>query len=97
MNAMAHGSIPLSGVTTMPQVTMRQMLEAGVHFGHQTRYWNPRMAPYIFGARGKINIINLEKTLPLFTDATNFGSGMAQKRGTILFVGTKRSPRDAIN
>jgi len=80
----------------MPQVTMRQMLEAGVHFGHQTRYWNPRMAPYIFGARGKIHIINLEKTLPLFTYATNFVSGLAQKRGTILFVGTKRSARDAI-
>ena len=80
----------------MPQVTMRQMLEAGVHFGHQTRYWNPRMAPYIFGARGKIHIINLEKTLPLFTDAMNFVSGLAQKRGTILFVGTKRSAREAI-
>jgi small subunit ribosomal protein S2 len=80
----------------MPQVTMRQMLEAGVHFGHQTRYWNPRMAPYIFGARGKIHIINLEKTLPLFTDAMNFVSAIAQKRGTILFVGTKRSARDAV-
>ena len=80
----------------MPQVTMRQMLEAGVHFGHQTRYWNPRMAPYIFGARGKIHIINLEKTLPLFTDAMNFISALAQKRGTILFVGTKRSARDAV-
>ncbi len=80
----------------MPQVTMRQMLEAGVHFGHQTRYWNPRMAPYIFGARGKIHIINLEKTLPLFNDAMNFISGLAQKRGTILFVGTKRSAREAI-
>jgi small subunit ribosomal protein S2 len=80
----------------MPQVTMRQMLEAGVHFGHQTRYWNPRMAPYIFGARGKIHIINLEKTLPLFGDAMNFISGLAQKRGTILFVGTKRSAREAI-
>ncbi len=80
----------------MTQVTMRQMLEAGVHFGHQTRYWNPRMAPYIFGARGRIHIINLEKTLPLFTDATNFVSGLAQKRGTVLFVGTKRSARDAI-
>ena len=80
----------------MPQVTMRQMLEAGVHFGHQTRYWNPRMAPYIFGARGKIHIINLEKTLPLFTDAMNFISGLAQKRGTILFVGTKRSARDSV-
>lgn len=80
----------------MPQVTMRQMLEAGVHFGHQTRYWNPRMAPYIFGARGRIHIINLEKTLPLFTDAMNFISGLAQKRGTILFVGTKRSAREAV-
>jgi small subunit ribosomal protein S2 len=75
---------------------MRQMLEAGVHFGHQTRYWNPRMAPYIFGARGKIHIINLEKTMPLFGDAMNFVSGLAQKRGTILFVGTKRSARDAV-
>lgn len=80
----------------MPQVTMRQMLEAGVHFGHQTRYWNPRMAPYIFGARGRIHIINLEKTMPLFTDAMNFISALAQKRGTILFVGTKRSARDAV-
>ena len=80
----------------MPQVTMRQMLEAGVHFGHQTRYWNPKMAPYIFGARGKIHIINLEKTMPLFTDAMNFVSGLAQKRGTILFVGTKRSAREAV-
>ena len=80
----------------MPQVTMRQMLEAGVHFGHQTRYWNPRMAPYIFGARGKIHIINLEKTVPLFNDAMNFVSGLAQKRGTLMFVGTKRSAREAI-
>lgn len=80
----------------MPQVTMRQMLEAGVHFGHQTRYWNPKMGPYIFGARGKIHIINLEKTLPLFQDAMNFLSGLAQKRGTVLFVGTKRSAREAI-
>ena len=80
----------------MPQVTMRQMLEAGVHFGHQTRYWNPKMGPYIFGARGKIHIINLEKTVPLFTDAMNFISAIAQKRGMILFVGTKRSARDPI-
>jgi small subunit ribosomal protein S2 len=80
----------------MPQVTMRQMLEAGVHFGHQTRYWNPRMAPYIFGARGKIHIINLEKTLPLFTDAMNFLSSLAARRGTVLFVGTKRSARDSL-
>jgi len=80
----------------MTQVTMRQMLEAGVHFGHQTRYWNPKMGPFIFGARGKIHIINLEKTVPLFNDAMNFISGVAQKRGVILFVGTKRSARDAI-
>jgi small subunit ribosomal protein S2 len=80
----------------MPQITMRQMLEAGVHFGHQTRYWNPKMGPYIFGARGKIHIINLEKTVPLFNDAMNFISGVAQKRGVILFVGTKRSARDSI-
>jgi len=80
----------------MPAVTMRQMLEAGVHFGHQTRYWNPKMAPYIFGARGKIHIINLEKTLPLFSDAMNYLSGLAQKRGTVLFVGTKRSARESI-
>ncbi|TBR07192.1 MAG: 30S ribosomal protein S2, partial [Lysobacter sp.] len=68
----------------------------GVHFGHQTRYWNPKMAPYIFGARGKIHIINLEKTVPLFNDAMNFLSGVAQKRGIILFLGTKRSAREPI-
>jgi small subunit ribosomal protein S2 len=75
---------------------MRQMLEAGVHFGHQTRYWNPKMAPYIFGARGKIHIINLEATVPKFTDAMNYISGLAQKRRTVLFVGTKRSAREAM-
>jgi small subunit ribosomal protein S2 len=80
----------------MTQVTMRQMLEAGVHFGHQTRYWNPKMGPFIFGARGKIHIINLEKTLPLFQDAMNFVSSLAAKRGTILFVGTKRSARESV-
>ncbi|MFO1494472.1 MAG: 30S ribosomal protein S2 [Lysobacterales bacterium] len=80
----------------MPSVTMRQMLEAGVHFGHQTRYWNPKMGPYIFGARGKIHIVNLEKTLPLFNDAMNFISGLAQRRANILFVGTKRSARDTV-
>jgi small subunit ribosomal protein S2 len=90
------GQVPTSEFQIMPQVTMRQMLEAGVHFGHQTRYWNPRMAPYIFGARGKIHIINLESTLPLFTDAMNYLSGLAQKRRTVLFVGTKRSAREAI-
>ncbi|WP_222564928.1 30S ribosomal protein S2 [Novilysobacter antarcticus] len=80
----------------MPQITMRQMLEAGVHFGHQTRYWNPKMGPYIFGARGKIHIINLEKTVPLFNDAMNFISSIAQKRGIVLFLGTKRSARESI-
>jgi len=80
----------------MANVTMRQMLEAGVHFGHQTRYWNPKMAPYIFGARGKIHIINLEKTLPLLNDAMNFVSKLAAKRGSIMFVGTKRAASTAI-
>lgn len=80
----------------MANVTMRQMLEAGIHFGHQTRYWNPKMAPFIFGARNKVHIVNLEKTVPLFNDAMNFISSVAQKRGTILFLGTKRSARDAI-
>jgi small subunit ribosomal protein S2 len=75
----------------MADVTMRQMLEAGVHFGHQTRYWNPKMAPYIFGERGKIHIINLEKTMPLFGDAMNYISSLVARGGTILFVGTKRS------
>ena len=75
---------------------MRQMLEAGVHFGHQTRYWNPKMSPFIFGERNKIHIINLEKTLPMFLDATTFLSNMSANRGTILFVGTKRSAREAI-
>ena len=80
----------------MANVTMRQMLEAGVHFGHQTRYWNPKMAPYIFGERNKIHIINLEKTLPLFNEAINFLGKMASNGGRILFVGTKRSSRDTI-
>ncbi len=80
----------------MTSVTMRQMLEAGVHFGHQTRYWNPKMSPYIFGERNKIHIINLEKTLPMFLDAATFLGKMAAKRGRILFVGTKRSAREAV-
>ena len=80
----------------MADVTMRQMLEAGVHFGHQTRYWNPKMAPYIFGERGKIHIINLEKTLPLFGDAMNYISSMVANGGTVLFVGTKRSAQGVI-
>lgn len=80
----------------MPKVTMRQMLEAGVHFGHQTRYWNPKMAPYIFGDRNKIHIINLEQTLPMFNDAMNFVGKMAGRGGKVLFVGTKRSAREAV-
>ncbi|MGB5438103.1 MAG: 30S ribosomal protein S2 [Gammaproteobacteria bacterium] len=80
----------------MTDVTMRQMLEAGVHFGHQTRYWNPKMAPYIFGERGKIHIINLEKTLPLFDEAMNYLSSLVANGSTVLFVGTKRSAQGAI-
>jgi small subunit ribosomal protein S2 len=79
----------------MATVSMRQMLEAGVHFGHQTRYWNPKMAPYIFGARSKIHIVNLEKTLPMYNEATNFIGKLAAKGGKILFVGTKRAAREA--
>ena len=75
-------------------VTMRQMLEAGVHFGHQTRYWNPKMAPYIFGHRNKIHIINLERTLALYQEALKFARQLAANRGTLLFVGTKRQARD---
>ena len=80
----------------MAKVTMRQMLEAGVHFGHQTRYWNPKMAPYIFGDRNKIHIINLEKTLPMFNDVLNFAGSLAAKGGKIMFVGTKRAAQKAI-
>ena len=76
--------------------TMREMLEAGVHFGHQTRFWNPKMAPFIFGHRNKIHIINLEKTVPLFHEATKFARQLAAKRGTILFVGTKRQAREIV-
>jgi small subunit ribosomal protein S2 len=77
-------------------VTMRQMLEAGVHFGHQTRYWNPKMAPYIFGDRNKIHIINLEKTLPMYQDAMKFMRKLASNKGNILFVGTKRQAREIL-
>jgi small subunit ribosomal protein S2 len=80
----------------MAKVTMRQMLEAGVHFGHQTRYWNPKMGQYIFGDRNKIHIINLESTLPMFNDAMNFVGQIAAKRGKILFVGTKRAAGKSI-
>jgi small subunit ribosomal protein S2 len=75
---------------------MRQMLEAGVHFGHQTRYWNPKMSPFIFGHRNKIHIVNLEKTLPLFNEALNFIGSLAANGGKVLFVGTKRSARDTL-
>jgi small subunit ribosomal protein S2 len=81
----------------MADVTMRTMLEAGVHFGHQTRFWNPKMLPFIFGERNKIHIINLEKSLPLYRDATNFIGRMAQNGGTILFVGTKRAAQQVIS
>jgi small subunit ribosomal protein S2 len=80
----------------MPGVSMRQMLEAGVHFGHQTRFWNPKMAPYIFGERNKIHIINLEKTQPMYLEAANFIKQVVADQGTVLFVGTKRSAREAI-
>jgi small subunit ribosomal protein S2 len=80
----------------MAKTTMRQMLEAGVHFGHQTRYWNPKMGPFIFGKRNNIHILNLEHSLPMFNDALNFISSLASKRGRILFVGTKRAAQDAI-
>jgi small subunit ribosomal protein S2 len=77
-------------------VSMREMLEAGVHFGHQTRFWNPKMAPFIFGHRNKIHIINLEKSLPMFQEATKFVKQLAANRGTILMVGTKRQARDTV-
>jgi small subunit ribosomal protein S2 len=77
-------------------VTMRQMLEAGVHFGHQTRYWNPKMADFIFGQRNKIHIVNLEKTMQLYQDAMKYVRQLASNRGTILFVGTKRQARDIV-
>ena len=80
----------------MAAVSMRDMLEAGVHFGHQTRFWNPKMRPYIFGERNKIHIIDLEKSLPLYNDALNFIGRMAASGGTILFVGTKRAAQECI-
>ncbi len=80
----------------MANVSMRDMLQAGVHFGHQTRYWNPKMKPFIFGARNKVHIINLEQTVPMFNDALNFLSGVAAKKGKILFVGTKRAAGEAV-
>ena len=80
----------------MADVTMRQMLEAGVHFGHQTRYWNPKMAPFIFGERNKIHIINLEKSLPMANEAYAFVKATVADGGTVLFVGTKRAAREAV-
>ncbi|AKQ33360.1 30S ribosomal protein S2 [Candidatus Coxiella mudrowiae] len=80
----------------MTDITMRQMLEAGVHFGHQTRYWNPKMAPYIYGTHQKIHIINLEETLPLFREALTFIRDVASKRGKLLFVGTKFAAREIV-
>ena len=76
--------------------TMREMLEAGVHFGHQTRFWNPKMAPFIFGHRNRIHIINLEKSLPMFQDACKFARQLSANRGTILMVGTKRQAREIL-
>src|SRR3954464_2712339 len=78
-------------------VTMREMLEAGVHFGHQTRYWNPKMAQYIFGHRNKIHIINLEKTMVMYQEAMKFVRQLSANKGTILFVGTKRQAREIIH
>src|SRR3990167_8231846 len=80
----------------MTTITMRDMLEAGVHFGHQTRFWNPKMAPFIFGSRNKIHIINLEKTQPLFQDALNVISKIGAHKGKVLFVGTKRAAQAVI-
>ena len=80
----------------MSDLSMKEMLEAGIHFGHQTRYWNPKMADYLFGNRNKIHIINLEKTLPLFQEALNFVGKLAAKRGTVLFVGTKQAAQEII-
>ena len=77
--------------------SMREMLEAGVHFGHQTRFWNPKMAPYIFGHRNRIHIINLEKSLPMFEDAMKFVKQLSANRGTILMVGTKRQARELVS
>src|SRR5918912_3243504 len=92
----ADGGSTLVRSASGMSVTMREMLEAGVHFGHQTRYWNPKMAPYIFGHRNKIHIINLERTLELYQEALKFGKQLAANRGTLLFVGTKRQARDII-
>jgi small subunit ribosomal protein S2 len=93
---MRGGPTQTTGSKTVSEVTMRQMLEAGVHFGHQTRYWNPKMGAFIFGQRNKIHIVNLEKTLPLYQEAVNFMGSLTANGGRILFVGTKRAAREAI-
>src|SRR6202050_463596 len=80
----------------MPGVSMRQMLEAGVHFGHQNPFWDPKMAPFIFGERNRIHIINLEKTQPMYAEAAHFIKGVIADGGTVLFVGTKRSAREYV-
>ncbi|GAA4363715.1 30S ribosomal protein S2 [Kangiella marina] len=80
----------------MSKVSMRDMLQAGVHFGHKTRFWNPQMRPYIFGARNKIHIINLEETVPMFNDALNYLGKIASNKGKILFVGTKRAAAEIV-
>ena len=80
----------------MAKVSMRDMLQAGVHFGHRTRFWNPKMKPFIFGARNDIHIINLEHTVPMFNDALNFISSIASRKGKVLFVGTKRAAGEII-
>jgi len=91
-----YGGLTLKEKDNMSAVTMREMLEAGVHFGHQTRFWNPKMEPYLYGQRNKIHIINLEKTLPFFNDALNFAGKLAAKKQNILFVGTKRAAQKII-
>ncbi len=88
---MRGGLTPYIKVYTMTTVSMRDMLQAGVHFGHQTRYWNPKMKPFIFGARNGVHIINLEHTVPMFNEALAFISNVASKKGKVLFVGTKRA------
>ena len=93
---MVTDRIPDPTLELIMSVTMREMLEAGVHFGHQTRFWNPKMAPFIFGHRNKIHIINLEKTMAMYQDAMKHVKQVASNRGTILMVGTKRQARDII-
>ena len=80
----------------MPNVSMRDMLKAGVHFGHKTRYWNPKMKPFIFGARDKVHIINLEQTVPMFNEALSVLQNISAKKGKVLFVGTKRAASEAV-